>query len=283
MLRAKGVTKSFGDLTAVDEVTLEARPGEIFGLLGPNGAGKTTLVNMLTGLLAPDRGAIELDGGGPPTEAAARRRLGVAPQALAIYEELTGRENLRFFASLYGFTPKQTQARIAWALDFVGLTGRQNDLARTYSGGMQRRLNLAIALVHDPDVLLCDEPTVGVDPQSRIAILERIREWRGAGRTVIYTTHYMDEAERLCDRVGVMDHGRLLACDTVERLTELHAGESMLTAATPGGLSVHRQTRDPVADLNALQVEYGQLERVRVERPTLEDVFLSLTGKQLRD
>jgi ABC-2 type transport system ATP-binding protein len=248
MLTFTDVRKSFGKTVAVDALSLSVRKGEVLGLLGPNGAGKSTSVSLAVGLLAPDSGTVTIEGGNP-SDPAVRQRIGVAPQALAIYELLSGEENLRFFGRVYGLSGAALDARVAWCLDFVGLTDRRKDWAGAYSGGMKRRLNLAAALVHDPDLLLLDEPTVGVDPQSRNSIFESIEALQREGRTVIYTTHYMEEAARLCDRIAIVDHGTLLALGTVDDLIAAHGGEATVV----------------------------------VQGPTLEKVFLNLTGRSLRD
>jgi len=281
MLRFNSVRKAYGALVAVDDLSLELRPGEIFGLLGPNGAGKTTSVNMAAGLLAPDAGTVDLDGVGPPIHAGVRARIGVAPQSLAIYDDLSAEENLSFFGRLQGLSGGRLAERVGWCVDFAGLSDRRRDRIKTYSGGMKRRLNLAIALVHDPPLLLLDEPTVGVDPQSRSSILEKIVQLRDQGRTVVYTTHYMEEAQRLCDRVGIMDHGKLLTVDTVDRLLEAHGGKSVVTVERADG-QVRIDTDDPLEELNRLRLD-GTLLRFRVDRPDLEQVFLNLTGRHLRD
>ena len=281
MMRLSNLRKTFGQIVAVDGLSLEIQRGEVFGLLGPNGAGKTTTVNMAVGLLRPDTGTVELDGGGSPADPAVRRKIGVAPQKMAIYEELTGEENVRFFGKLQGLTGRKLADRVAWSLDFVGLTDRRRDRAKTYSGGMQRRLNLAIALVHDPILLLLDEPTVGVDPQSRNAIFEKIETLQQRGRTIVYTTHYMEEAQRLCNRVCIIDHGKVLALDTVDQLIQTHGGKSIVRAHT-AGKDTRIETDDPVAELVRLQ-KAGTLEHFRVDRPDLEQVFLNLTGRHLRD
>jgi len=281
MVKLANLRKTFGRIVAVDDLSLEIQPGEVFGLLGPNGAGKTTTVNMAIGLLRPDAGTVELDGQGSPEQRAVRRKIGVAPQEMAIYTELTGEENVSFFGRLQGLTGRELAKRVAWSLDFVGLTDRRRDRAKTYSGGMQRRLNLAIAIVHDPDLLLLDEPTVGVDPQSRNAIFERIEALQERGRTIVYTTHYMEEAQRLCDRVCIIDHGEVLALDTVDALIATHGGNSIVRAQTAEG-ETRIETDDPVAELKRLQ-EAGTLEHFRVDRPDLEQVFLNLTGRHLRD
>ena len=281
MLRLNGLRKTFGDLVAVDDLTLEIRPGEVFGLLGPNGAGKTTTVNMSVGLLTPDEGAIEVDSGGSPTDPAVRAKIGVAPQALALYEELSGEENVRFFGRLQGLSGRDLAERVRWSLDFVGLWDRRNHRMTTYSGGMKRRLNLAVAVVNDPPLLLLDEPTVGVDPQSRNAIFDNILALSKEGRTIIYTTHYMEEAQRLCDRVGIIDHGKLLAMDSVENLIAAHGGKSVLTVEREDG-ETSVETGDPLAELTQLQ-QKSKLLGFRVDRPDLERVFLNLTGRHLRD
>jgi ABC-2 type transport system ATP-binding protein len=280
MLQLSHLRKNFGQILAVDDLSLEVRPGEIFGLLGPNGAGKTTTVSLAVGLLKPDSGAVQVDGADPML-ASTRLLLGVATQALAIYDDLTGEENLRFFGKIQGMTgPKLTQ-RVAWALDFVQLTDRRKDRVKTYSGGMQRRLNLAVALVHDPPLLLLDEPTVGVDPQSRNAIFESIQTLRREGRAILFTTHYMEEAQRLCDRVGILDRGRLLALDTVDNLIRAYGGRDLLIVEREGG-EERLETDDPLQELEKLRLQ-APLRRFRVERPDLETVFLKLTGKTLRD
>lgn len=258
MLRLEHLHKSFGTLVAVDDLTLEVARGEVFGLLGPNGAGKTTTINMAVGLLTPDRGHVHIAGLGSPTQPAVRRIIGVATQALALYDDLTAEENVRFFGQLQGLRGTELAGRVRWALKFAQLWDRRGDSVKKYSGGMQRRLNLAVALVHDPQLLLLDEPTVGVDPQSRNALFERIQELRRLGRTVVLTTHYIEEAERLCDRVGIIDHGKLLVLDSVAELIRVHGGQTVVVAETD-----HRE--------------------VRVERPNLEAVFLNLTGRNLRD
>lgn len=266
---------------AVDDLSLEIERGEVFGLLGPNGAGKTTTVNMAVGLLEPDAGTIELDGLGHPTRPEVRAKIGVAPQTLALYEDLSGEENLTFFGKIQGLAGKKLRDRIAWCLDFVDLSDRRRDRSKTYSGGMKRRLNLAIALIHDPPLLLLDEPTVGVDPQSRNAIFEKIEVMRQEGHTIVYTTHYMEEAQRLCDRVGIVDHGKLLALDTVQGLISAYGGKNVVVVERTEG-ETRLETDDPMAELIRLQ-ETDDLLRFRVDSPDLEVVFLNLTGRHLRD
>ena len=265
---------------AVDDLDLDVQPGEVLGLLGPNGAGKTTTLHMAAGLLAPDAGRVMV-AGGAAADADVRRRIGIAPQALAVYDLLTADENLRFFADLYAVPRAEVSGRVDWALHFVGLTDRRRDRVETFSGGMKRRLNIAAALVHAPDVVLLDEPTVGVDPQSRNAIFDSILALKAQGLAVVYSTHYMEEAVRLCDRVAIIDHGRLLAVDTVAGLIAAHGGERVLVTRAAG--VEHRvPTSDPLGELMA-RSQHGHLDSFRVDEPTLEEVFLALTGRQLRD
>jgi ABC-2 type transport system ATP-binding protein len=266
---------------AVHDLSFEVLRGEVFGLLGPNGAGKTTTVSMVIGLLPPDRGAVELEGLGSPSDPRVRQRIGVAPQSLALYDELTGRQNLEFFGRMQGLAGAPLAERVQRALAFVDLTDRARDRVGAYSGGMKRRLNLAAALVHDPLVIVLDEPTAGVDPQSRNALFENIDALKREGRTIIYTTHYMEEAERLCDRVGIMDHGRLLALSTVEGLIGEHGGRTTVIVERDG-IEERHETEDPIATLTEMG-RAGAYTRVRIERPNLEAVFLHLTGRRLRD
>jgi ABC-2 type transport system ATP-binding protein len=281
VLTLTDLRKAFGATVAVDGLSLRVEPGEILGLLGPNGAGKTTTVHLALGLLAPDAGTVTIDGLGSPNDPAVRRRLGLAPQALALYAELTGEENLRFLGRIYGLGGPALAARVDWALDFAALADRRGDRVGAYSGGMQRRLNLAAALLHEPRLVLLDEPTAGVDPQSRHAILERILELKRAGLTVVYTTHYMEEAERLCDRVAIVDHGRVLAIDSVPGLLRAHGAQPVLVARL-GGEVRRIPTLDPVGALARLVAE-ATVEDFHVERADLEQVFLKLTGRRLRD
>lgn len=297
MIQVRELTKRYGSLTAVDGISFEVGEREAFGLLGPNGAGKTTTLHLLIGALHADGGEILIDGESDPTRPALKRRIGLAPQDIALYDVLTGEENLAFFARLYGLRGARLRDRVNWGLDFAGLADRRRDRAGNYSGGMKRRLNLACALVHEPKVLFLDEPTVGVDPQSRNHIFGNIEMIREAGCTLIYTTHYMEEAERLCDRVAILDHGKLLAVDTVDGLVRAHGGPSRVevefttepgdgAALPPGeleGKTLHAETDEPLATVAALTRTGLELEKLRVERPDLERVFLNLTGRKLRD
>ena len=280
MLTFDNIRKAYGSIVAVDGLTLTVARGEVLGLLGPNGAGKSTTVNLAVGLLAPDAGRVTVNGA-DPRRPATRRSLGVAPQALALYDLLTGRENLRFFGEMYGLSGSRLDDRVTWGLEFVGLADRAADKVLTYSGGMKRRLNLAAALIHDPELILLDEPTVGVDPQSRNQIFENILALKRLGRTLIYTTHYMEEAERLCDRIAVIDHGKLLALGTVGELLTTHGAKPTLVAQTSAG-EYRSETTDPLGELNRLAATCT-VQSFHMERATLEQVFLHLTGRSLRD
>lgn len=239
MLEAQELHKTYGDRAVVSDMSIRLLPGQIVGLLGPNGAGKSTTVSMLSALVAPTRGGLRLDGQAVDTasadgQAVLKRRLGLVPQDLAIYEDLSATHNLRLFGALYGLGGATLDARVAAALELVGLADRARDKPATFSGGMKRRLNIACALVHDPDILLFDEPTVGVDPQSRNAIFDNLESLRRAGKALLYTTHYMEEAERLCDRVLIMDQGRILADDTVPGLKAAHGNLEQAFLALTG-------------------------------------------------
>jgi ABC-2 type transport system ATP-binding protein len=246
VLEVRGLGKAFGELVAVQDVSFTLEAGQLVGLLGPNGAGKTTTVSMMSGLVTPDRGQVLIDGQPLAGDTdPVKWRIGLVPQDVALYEELSARSNLRFFGALYDLAGEALDAAIRATLTLVGLAERANDLVRTFSGGMKRRLNLAAGLLHDPDILLLDEPTVGVDPQSRNAIFENLELLKSRGKALLYTTHYMEEAERLADRIVIIDHGTVIANETV---AALHG----LMPAAAG-------------------------------RPTLESVFLQLTGRSLRD
>src|SRR5437868_509341 len=216
LLDIHGLSKSFAAATALDDVSLQVYEGEIFGLLGPNGAGKTTLLSIASGLLRQDAGTFLL--AGRPLRRECKHLLGIVPQELAIYSELTARENLRFFGQLYRVPEPRLTAAIDKILHAVGLADRADDRAGTFSGGMKRRLNLGAGLVHGPRLLLLDEPTVGVDPQSRHHIFEEVRRLSAGGMAIVYTSHYMEEVEALCARVGILDHGKLIACDALANL-----------------------------------------------------------------
>jgi ABC-2 type transport system ATP-binding protein len=302
--------KSYGSLVAVNGVSLHAGTGEIVGLLGPNGAGKTTTVSMIAGLVRPDSGSVRIEGRplGGDTDSN-KRRIGLVPQDVALFDELTAQSNLELFAALYDLDGAAAKRAIGEALDLVGLADRAQERVKNFSGGMKRRLNLAAALLHDPQILLLDEPTVGVDPQSRNAIFDNLEVLKQRGKTLLYTTHYMEEAERLCDHVVIIDHGQVVADDTLQGLyrmlpvtnllaVELERGQDGLRLedlrALPGVRSANIAAgtlRVGVQDLATetpllLQwlVDRGHLYRhVASERADLETVFLTLTGRSLRD
>ena len=301
--------RSFGDLVAVDGVGFHIDAGETYGLLGPNGAGKTTTISMVAGLLERDAGEVVVAGRPMSTRSVrAKAALGYVPQDLAIYPDLTARENLVFFARLYDMSLEDARRRSDEVLDVIGLADRAGDQTKTYSGGMKRRLNIGIGLLHRPELLILDEPTVGVDPQSRNAILESVEGLSGAGMAVLYTTHYMEEAERLCDRIGIIDHGTLIAEGTRRELVSLLGERDRVRLAATGDLDgaaaalesqpwtrkttttgegIDLEVEDARENLPAiLQVaaEAGATIRsVEVTEPDLEAVFLHLTGRALRD
>jgi len=273
MLSATDLWKSYGAKSAVAGVSIEARAGEIVGLLGPNGAGKSTTVAMLCGLTAPDRGTVTVAGEAVGSDAnAAKRRIGLVPQEISLFEDFPAAANLELFGALYGLSGAVLRERAAEALALVGLADEARAKPATFSGGMKRRLNIACALVHDPDVLLLDEPTVGVDPQSRNAIFENLEALRLRGKALVYTTHYMEEAERLCDRIVIVDHGKVIASGTRETL------RGLARASAPR----HVEIEGPIdEELLALLAARGV--RVKGAAASLEDVFLELTGRELRD
>ncbi|MGH7244262.1 MAG: ABC transporter ATP-binding protein [Phycisphaerales bacterium] len=285
MLRLTNLRKTYGSLVAVDDVSLEVREGEVFGLLGPNGAGKSTTIGMCVGLISPDSGSVNIEGVGAPTTDAVRRQLGIAPQALAIYDDLSGAENLSLFGRLYGLGGSTLRDRVHRVLDLVGLLPRASDRAGVYSGGMKRRLNLAAALIHEPPLLLLDEPTAGVDPQSRNNILDTVRELARAGKTIIYTTHYMEEAQKLCDRIGIIDKGKLLCVGTVDELVSTHGGKSIVRIER-ADKHERVETDAPLREISRVLTGGDAVDPVtgvHIDRPNLESVFLSLTGRSLRD
>ncbi len=279
MLRLHELRKCFGPIRAVDGLSLEVGRGEVFGLLGPNGAGKSTTISMAIGLLTPDEGTVELEGVGSPRDPAVRMHLGLAPQSLALYDDLTAEENLVFFGRLYAVPQPKLRAREL--LELVGLSSRARDRVKGFSGGMKRRLNLAVALVHRPSLVLLDEPTAGVDPQSRASILELVRRLAKEGSTIVYTTHSMDEAQRICDRVAIVDHGKVLALGTVDELLRRYGGE-VTVVVERGEESERIPTAEPLPVIGRI-LAAGDATGIRVERPDLEGVFLSLTGRRLRD
>ncbi len=280
MINLENATKRFGSKAVVDNVSFEIRKGELFGLLGPNGAGKTTTINMIIGGLTPESGSIKINGESPAKQSI-KRLLGIVPQTVALYESLSAQQNLIFFGQLYGLTGKHLNERIEHAFEIVNLTERRNERVSKYSGGMKRRLNIAAALLHNPSLLILDEPTVGVDPQSRNSIFESLRELKKEGCTIILTSHYLEEAQKLCDRVGIMDEGKLVAENTVEKLISDFGGKSILTVETSKG-KTKIETDQPVKEIIRMNEEDTILS-LHMESPNLEKAFLNITGKHLRD
>ncbi len=309
VLDCRDLRKTFGDLVAVDGVGFSIAEGETYGLLGPNGAGKTTSISMICGLLERDAGEVIIDGEPLTTRSVGvKRAVGYVPQDIAIYPDLTARENLMFFGRLYGLPGSEIKGRVDEVLETIGLADRAKEKSDNFSGGMKRRLNIGIGLLHKPHLLVLDEPTVGVDPQSRNAILESVEMLSNQGMGVLYTTHYMEEAERLCDRVGIIDHGKIVAEGTRRELVELVGQHDRINLKASGHLEAAAEaTRgadgvlevgvlddglDVIADC-AADALTGILAKVAgagaavssvdVEEPNLEAVFLHLTGRALRD
>lgn len=313
LLEVSHLNKTFGTRQVVSDLSFQVAAGEAFGLLGPNGAGKSTTMMMVAGVLASDSGSVQLNG--RPmllTEPASRKELGVVPQELAIYGDLTARENLMFFGSLYRLRGKLLQSRVDDALEKVGLTSRADDYAETFSGGMKRRLNFAAAILHQPLLLILDEPTVGVDPQSRAHLLECVRSLQQSGTAVIYASHYMEEVESLCSRAAIVDHGKLLACDTIPDLLKgipfevelqlgqkslpkglldqspttievTESGETVLHVATSNTLTEASLHNEVSRVLKLLADHNVAVKSIRTLEPNLERLFLKLTGSRLRD
>ncbi|MEO8700405.1 MAG: ABC transporter ATP-binding protein [Kofleriaceae bacterium] len=305
ILSLRGLGKDYGTRVAVAAVDLEVARGECLGLLGPNGAGKTTTISMACGVVTPTRGTVAVAGIDLKRDPfAAKAKLGLVPQDLALYEELSGTQNLAYFGALYGLTGATLRERSDWALGVVGLRDRARDPVKQYSGGMKRRLNLAAGLIHKPALLVLDEPTVGVDPQSRNHIFETVRTLRSEGMTVVYTSHYMEEVEALCDRVAIMDNGAIAATGSIAELIAQHAGKGielgltgdavqLAAAATAAAVHASVERTDstlhivPIAGLApviaAIEATGATIARIESREATLETAFLALTGKTLRD
>lgn len=308
MIQVEDLHKRFGGLRAVDGISFAVPEGQLFGFLGPNGAGKTTTLSMISGLLKPDHGSVSIgaiDVWSSPK--AAKRLLGLVPQDLALYEELNAWENLMFWGSLFGLPRVKLKAQISLWLERVGLADRAKEPVSKFSGGMKRRLNLAIGLVHNPKVVLLDEPTVGIDPQARNTIMELIREIAREGTTILFTTHHLEEAESLCDRIAIMDHGKILETGSVEELAQVVGdGDIVTLRGTFTPLQLEQVLADEAVDLlNAadrtatltlrsdglnITALLQKLDRggvgitdISMQKPTLESVFLKLTGRELRD
>jgi ABC-2 type transport system ATP-binding protein len=310
MVSVTSLAKSFGNLKAVDGVSFEVQKGTCFGLLGPNGAGKSTTISMIVGTLVPDSGKISIDGETIKSETdPLRRKIGYVPQDLALFEDLNCNQNLSFFASLYGMETSEIELKAREVLAIVGLDDRATEPVKNFSGGMKRRLNIAVALIHSPELLVLDEPTVGVDPQSRNAIFDVLEKLKASGMTLIYTSHYMEEVERMCDQIAIVDHGKVMLIGTLEQLLETlpsrfqlrftfadqeiaGKAESILNKTNIGKVFQKESTVEILPEKNAQAIvdSVNQLQKanltfddMRVERGTLEEVFLQSTGKSLRD
>lgn len=311
ILEVKDIAKKYGDFTAVKGITFDIKEGEIFSLLGPNGAGKTTTISMLSTLYTPTSGDATIGGHSVTKDPmAVRQIIGVVPQDLALYEDLTARENLIFWGEMYGLSGKTLNSRVDEVLEQIGLVDKAKSRVKTYSGGMKRRVNIGVGLLHKPKLLFMDEPTVGIDPQSRRAILDTVKDLNKQGMTVLYTTHYMEEASELSNRVGIIDHGELIAIGTQKELTQqvgetetliLHIGENDDAEALANSLKgvkdiidattsdhevsvVAHEAEDVLAGVVTKANERGiKIRSIDIREPNLEAVFLHLTGRALRD
>jgi ABC-2 type transport system ATP-binding protein len=309
LIQVEELSKRYGDLLAVDRVSFSAPPGAIFGLLGPNGAGKSTTIGCVSGLLEPSSGRVSVLGHDVRTDArAAKSALGIVPQELALYEDLSAAENLSFWGAAYGMPRADLEARTAELLRLVGLADRAREPIKKFSGGMKRRLNFACGVVHRPRVLLLDEPTVGVDPQSRVRLLELVREEARGGTCVLYTTHYMEEAETLCDLLAIIDHGKVIAQGTMAELRAMLGERDLLrlNGTFPGDaakkalsaledlevvqaspeqltLSVRGATKRLPAVFSAITQAGGEVRETTLSQPSLESLFIRLTGKEMRE
>lgn len=308
-IKLTNVVKRYDSKLAVDQVSLNIQKGEIFGLLGPNGAGKSTIIKMIMGLLKPNNGEIEVQGLDiKKNSIEIKRLLGMVPQDIAIYESLTARENVAYFGSLYGLRGKKLKEAVDEALVYTGLLDKKKEKPKKFSGGMKRRLNIACAIVHKPEIIIMDEPTVGIDPQSRNHILESIKELNRRGATIIYSSHYMEEVEVLCHRVGIIDHGRLMGIGTKEELkSQMNQDQIILIEASDIRFNVIDEIKKlhgiinvslkentlEIITKNAQQVihdvlfvmgkENTLIRKFSLHEPNLESVFLTLTGRKLRD
>jgi len=309
VIEVEGLTKRYGENLAVDGVSFEAPAGGIFGLLGPNGAGKSTTLGCISGLLQPSAGKVRVLGHDVASDGrAARAALGVVPQELALYEDLSAAENLEYWGAAYGMRGAELKRRARAVLEVVGLSDRSKEPVKKFSGGMKRRLNFACGLVHAPRVLLLDEPTVGVDPQSRVRLIELVREEARRGTCVLYTTHYMEEAEDLCDRLAILDHGKIIARGTLAELRALLGERDLLRLAGVFDAERAAQALRGIEGLEIVQAEEGQLtlalpdasrrlpavfaaiagaggdvRETTLKEPSLETLFIKLTGKALRE
>ena len=308
MIEIKNLSKNYEEIQALQDVSLKINDGELFGLLGPNGAGKTTMINILNTYLSFEKGDVIINGLNVRDDVEKIKKIvGVIPQEISLYDELTAMENLNFWGEIYGLSGKTLKQKCDEALWLVGLYDRRNDTMKKYSGGMKRRINIAAGLLHDPQIILMDEPTIGVDPQSRNFIFEMIKKLNQQGRTIIYTTHYMEEAEKLCTKIGIIDNGKIIALGTKEELYKLLGEEdtiqlkfkekinfqdykenlSKYTLTQLSDLAIQFSEKDLIKELaNILKVVEelpGETEEINIIQPNLETVFLKLTGRELRE
>lgn len=309
ILEIKNVTKKFGDFIAVDNMSLTVVEGEIFGFLGANGAGKSTTINMISGLLRPNAGEIKILGKDIGNHSHfAKRNIGIVPQDIAIYEDLTAYENVKFFAGLYGLRGSQLHERVEEALQFVGLSDKQKSYPKNFSGGMKRRLNIACAIAHRPKLIIMDEPTVGIDPQSRNYILASVKKLNEMGCTIIYTSHYMEEVEEICTRIAIIDHGKIIAEGTKEQLQAIITNTKDVWIGVKSTENMDINKLKEISGVKAVQGEENmvkissdigvnnlnsiiqclmndgvEIRSLEEKSPNLETVFLTLTGRNLRD
>ena len=308
-VKIEGLTKKFGDVTAVDNISLAIEEGEIYGLLGPNGAGKSTTINILCGLLTMDKGSIEILGKDIEKNSTyAKQNIGVVPQDIAIYEDLTSYENVKFFASLYGLKGAELKEKVEDALKFVGLLDKKKEYPKNFSGGMKRRLNIACAIAHRPKLIIMDEPTVGIDPQSRNHILQSVKKLNSLGCTIIYTTHYMEEVEAICGNIAIIDHGKVIAQGTKEELKSIVTDVNYVEITVEDVDAVSVENLKTIVGVKQIEIENEKIKieskrdvtnldkiilfftsnnipikNIESKNPDLESVFLTLTGRKLRD
>jgi len=308
MLRVENLTKSYGPLVAVDHVSFEVLPGDIFGFLGPNGAGKTTTINMIASLIKPDSGSISIDGQElSMNDTSLRKKMGIVPQEVAVYEDLSAKENLKFWGGLYGLKGKTLRDSVNQMLQLTGLQDRAKEQVKKYSGGMKRRLNMAAGLLHKPKLLLLDEPTVGIDPQARQKMLDMVRDVAGNDTAILYTSHYLEEVEELCNKIAIIDHGRILAQGTCEELKKIIGENRLLTLNGQFSAETTQKLTEEIENLNLVSFSENQvvfslpmdvgtgvflekllaagfdIQNLSIKEPSLNTVFLKLTGRELRD
>lgn len=309
IIEIKNLVKRYGDFLAVDNMNLNVKEGEIFGLLGPNGAGKTTTINTIAGLTKVDSGDIKIFGKSMKHhELEIKRNMGIVPQEIAVFEELTAYENVMFFGKLYGLKDGNLKDKVQEALNFTGLWDRRKDFPKNYSGGMKRRLNIACAIVHQPKIIIMDEPTVGIDPQSRNHILQSVKELNRLGSTIIYTSHYMEEIEELCTDITIMDHGKIIASGTKDELKALISSEDKISVEVSSvnytlidnikklqgvrecsnvgnviTIISNKNSKNLSKIIDIINEVDSEIISINIEKPTLEGVFLTLTGRTLRD